>query len=677
MDRKALGIVLAAVAAVAFTALAAVAQEPAPAGDEGLAKDEKGKVVLDWELFRKLTAAERAAEGEPKLTLKWPDVEDLIGVKVEGAKGAELTLDWRQFKALLKWSMEKKKKPAVKTPADYVIASSDYSGTLQKEGAVFELKMDIRVLKEEGWKRAALLPATVALSEAKLPEDCYLNVYGGKYEMLTTGKGAMSVTLKFAVAVTEQAGAYQVQFNTVPSGTSTLKLTVPRQKVDVTVAGAQAVLPMKGKADETVVGASLPSGAPVRITWERALEVVEKVPPKLYAETHTLVAVGEGILTCRERVNLNVLHTGIRSVSLTVPANVSVLEVTGTNVRDWRVTDGKLDVRFARDVIGTSWLDLSYEQSPAKGETAPIAPIIRVEEAVREKGYIGIVALANVEIKAPEHPGATRIDVRELPAEIMRMTNQPILLAFRYIGKELSIPLVAKKHEDVRVLLTIADSGVLTIMQTMDGRRITKVIYNVRNNRNQFLRLKLPQGAEVWNATVAGKSIRPALDEEGRVLIPLVRSGSARMELSSFPVELVYVEKQDDIAASGKMRIELPQASEPVTHFMVQLYLPAEGSYTTGLLGSWSFEGPLRLVERFTSIVSAPPPPAEQVQAEVQAKQLQEQFTRRVEAEAAAAGVTPIRVRLPIRGKSFRFEKILVLDEPLWIAFQYSGWEKD
>ena len=40
-----------------------------------------------------------------------------------------------------------------------------------------------------------------------------------------------------------------------------------------------------------------------------------------------------------------------------------------------------------------------------------------------------------------------------------------------------------------------------------------------------------------------------------------------------------------------------------------------------------------------------------------------------------AAGVTPIRVQLPLRGQAFKFEKILVLDEALWIAFRYAGWE--
>lgn len=667
-------VVAAALAIMALVAAAAVA-EPAE-GPARLEKGEAGKVILSWETFQKLTE-EKEAKEEPKVVLPWSEVEDLLGVKVEKLEGPEMTVTWPQFRALLEWSMEQKKPKKMAMPADFVIASADFSGVLRKEGAVFNLTMKIDLLQEEGWKRIPLLPTTVAVESADLPENCYLNVAGNRYELITTGKGRIEAKLKFAAAVAERAGAFQVNFDAEQSAIATLKLTVPEEKVTVNVAGAQAVLPLAAKEGETVVGASLPSGAPVRISWERALEEVEKVPPKLYASTHTLVAVAEASLTCRERVDLSILHTGIRSTWLTVPEGVSVLEVTGQAVHDWRVADGKMEVRFAHEVIGQTWVSVIYERTTAEEEAAVAIPVLRVAEAIREKGYIGIVALANVEITAPEHPGATSIDVRELPAEILQMTTQPLLLAFRYIGRDPGIALAVKKHEDVRVLLTIADSAVMTVMQTMDGRRISKVIYNMRNNRNQFLRVRLPEGAEIWTATVAGKSVRPALDAEGRVLIPLVRSAGARPELAAFPVEIVYVEMQDLPPEEGSMRIGLPQASEPITHLMVQLYLPAEGDYTKALRRRPNLEGPLRLVEKFSSVRSAPQAPREQVAPEVQAKQLQQQFTKRVEQEAVAAGVSPIHVELPIRGKLFRLEKILVIDEPVWISFSYSGWERD
>jgi hypothetical protein len=59
-----------------------------------------------------------------------------------------------------------------------------------------------------------------------------------------------------------------------------------------------------------------------------------------------------------------------------------------------------------------------------------------------------------------------------------------------------------------------------------------------------------------------------------------------------------------------------------------------------------------------------------------QVASMQQQMNVRVDAEAKAAGVTPIRVRLPIEGKLFKLEKILALpDEKLFSEVQYKGWQ--
>ena len=598
--------------------------------------------------------------------------------------GAELTLNWQQFRALLNWSVAQKKpvqKP-VKLPADFIIASSDVTGTLHEKGATFVLKMGLDILKEEGWKRIPLLPATVALKERTLPKNCYLHVDNGYYELLTKAKGHHDIMLSFAVAVTERAGTHSVRFGAVPSGTSTLELTVAQKDVDIKVAGAQAVLPLENTTGGTTVGASLPSGAPVSINWQRALAEVAKVPAKLYAETRTLVLVGEGILTCRETATVSILHSGVRDVDFTVPKGISVLDVTGTDVLNWNVNkDGKLNVRFSHEVTGSRVVSIVYElaiptpKESDKGKSTCTAPVLSLVGAVREKGYVGVVAQANVEISVGPKAKVTTVDVRQLPADILRMTTQPVLLGFRYIGGGQEVPLIVQKHADVKVLLTIVDTASATVMQTQDGPRIVQMLYSVRNSRNQFLRVTLPsKDAEIWSVTVAGKSVRPARDAAGQVLIPLVRSDA--QHLSAFPVELVYVEKP--IVKPGKkgtVIVKLPATDEAVTHMTLKLYLPAEGDYSSGLFGDDEFEGTLRQVKEFTKLRSAGR--GRPSDAHANNALLQEQFSQRAQKKASDAGVEPIRVKLPLRGKVFNFEKILVLDKDLSVKFDYSGWNED
>jgi hypothetical protein len=680
--RTSLCMVLALVAM-----LAASAPVRAQEGDDTLAPKESGRVILNWKTFQELTKPALAdPEKSPKLTLPWSEVQDILGVKVEDPKiaGAELTLNWEQFRALLNWSVAQKepeKEPVVDLPADFIIASSDVTGILHEKGATFTLKMSLDILKEEGWKRIPLLPATVALEKRTLPDNCYLHVANGHYELLTKAKGKHPIVLNFAVAVTERAGTHSVKFGTVPSGTSTLKLTIAQKDVDIQVAGAQAVLPLDGGADETSVGASLPSGAPVAITWQRALAEVAKVPAKLYAETRTLVLVGEGILTCRETAMVSILHSGVRDVDFTVPKDVSVLEVTGSDVLNWNVTkDGKLNVRFSHEVTGARTVSIVYELAIPKateadsGKSTCTAPVLSLVGAVREKGYVGVVAQANVEITVAPEAKVTTIDVRQLPADILRMTSQPVLLGFRYIGASREVPLVVQKHADVKVLLTIVDTASATVMQTQDGPRIVQMLYTVRNSRNQFLRVTLPsKEAELWSVSVAGKSVRPARNAAGQVLIPLVRSDA--QHLSAFPVELVYVESVAKPGKKGTMSVKLPATDEAVTHMTLKLYLPDEGDYSPGMFGGDKFEGTLRHVEKFTNLRAAAK--GRPIDFRANAVRIQEQASQIAQQKARDAGVEPIRVNLPLRGKIFNFEKILVLDKDLWVKFDYSGWNKD
>jgi hypothetical protein len=672
--RTAKGLMAAALVAMVLliAGTAARAEQKAPAADD------KGQVVLPWDLFKKITGYDEArGPGEAGMfTLSWEEVEGLLGMKIQNMGQAKVRIPWQEFKALLQWSLEQKQKGGP-PPADFAVTAADYQGELTKDGAVFQATFKVSVLKEKDWKSIPILPATVAIQEVTPLPNAYLRLNNNMYEVLTTGTGPMEIKVKFAVAVTEQAGSLALRFDRVPSSTCILDLRVAQTGVDIRVTGAQSVV-KKEEGGATRVAAALPAAQPVQLSWERAIPEAEKVPPKLYAETQTLVAVGDGIIVCRERINFNILHSGVRVLKLKVPDGTSILEVKGDRVRDWRVTQSELSVALSNEALGDYVLNVTYEKPAAAAAVAAATPVLRTVDVVREKGHIGVVALANVELSAPKLTGATAIDVRELPPEMIAMTGQPILLAFRYVADVFDIPLAIKKHEDVSVLVTLVDSAVMTTMQTMDGRRITKVVYNVRNNRQQFLRLTMPEGVDIWSASVSGKSIRPAKDEQKRILVPLVRSEGISSGLAAFPVEIVYVEKTDDPAKkllpAGTLHIELPRASEPVTHLMVNLYLPKEGKYTRPWSSEAWLDGPLTVVKEFRRLMGIPDQPP--IDAQVAANAIQAAAQAQADAAATHAGATPIRVNLPIDGQLFRLEKILVLDDPLFIDVHYSGWEK-
>ncbi len=644
------------------------------------AVDAKGQVTLSWDQFVKITGYDPSKKGGQVITVKWDEIEKLLGVKKIDRVGAAATVDlpWKEFRALLEYSVRKDKTDKAPPPTDYVVTSTAYDGVLSGDNAEFTATMEINVLKEKGWKRIPILPATVALKSSKLPEGVHLNVQGGYYEILTTKTGKIPVTLKFAVAVTKSGGANSLGFTRVVSGSSVITLTVDGDKVDVKVSGAPS-LSVKADRGKTTVAAALPTGRPVQITWERAIPKAPPAPTKLYAQTATLVSVADGLLLCQESVYFNILHTAVRELKLTVPKGVSVLTVSGSGLQDWRVDkNGLMTVTLNRETIGSYALRVAYEQTAAAKGQVPV-PVIRANGVEREKGFVAVVALSNVEIEAGKVVGATSIDASRLPGMLTAMTNQPILLGFRYVGEKISIPLGIRKHGEVSVLVTVADSVVLTGMQLSDGRRMTKATYSVRNNRRQFLRLAMPAGTEIWSVSVAGKAATPGKDSDGKVLIPLVRSKSAASELTAFPVTIVYVHTPGEgktAPASGTLRVDLPVCEVPVMHVMYNLYLPGEGKYTSGWGGGSTFGGPVQVVEGFASMSTSAGAAIVARKPAQQAALMQKRFNKRVDAQARAAGDTPIRVSLPVKGTHFKLQKILALPgDKLWFNVAYSGWK--
>ena len=654
-----------------LAAMGAAAHAAAPKLEEG-----RGTVTLTWNEFVKITGYDPARKGAQVLTIPWAQVEELLGVKVDGkVKGATVNLPFAEFKALLLWSIQRKEADAAPPPTDFIVTSSQYVGQLSEEGATFTLKAKVNVLRKKGWKKIPLLPVTVALTKTTLPAGVFLHSKGGNYELLTDKSGEIDVTIEFAVSVKKAAGINQVGFNRVLTGSSVLDLTIAREQVDVKVASSQSLV-SKTADKKTQVVAAVPSGVAVGISWERALPKVKAAPTKLYAEARALVAVAEGILLCQEMVNYNILHTAVRELNLQVPKGASVLTVTGPNLQDWRADDtGKLQVLLKAEVIGSYSLRIAFEQPSQAAAEVPVIHPLGIE---RERGYVGVVAVANVEIAAGKTQGVTAIDVRQLPGDIVAMTNQPILLAFRYLGSKFTIPLTIKKHEEVGILVTIVDSAVYTAMQLADGRRITKGIFSVRNNRNQFLRLKMPAEAEIWSVSVSGSTVSPAKDEQGNVLIPLVRSSRGARELAAFPVDVVYVETpKKPLPERGELHVDLPicTGNVPVMHVMYNYYVPREGRYTVGW-GESGFSGPLQVVKEFTSLATGAGREVVRVDAAKQARQMEKAFKARVDARTRAAGATPIRVSLPVNGKLFRLEKILVLPgDKLYFNLSYSGWK--
>jgi hypothetical protein len=585
------------------------------------------------------------------------------------AEQVTLTLD--QFLKLYEDTRNREEKPEG-SPLQWAVSSARYAGEVvldsdEPVSAVFDARFRVENLRKPGfWVRVPLLPATVAVRSARIGgQDAPLVLENGWYTLVTDNRGAFDVTVSFATAVTTDNGSSGLTFDLAGSGATEVELGVPATApLDFTIQNA------KLKSDRTVgnrrvVSATLPASGALSVRWQREIPQAEALAPRVYAETHTLVGVGDGVLTARVTVQETILFSGIDRVRLKIPDEMTVVAVDGAGIRDWSMGEGgvlEALLNFAAE--GTYTLTVSLERVVPPGSAALEVPIVEPLDVERAKGFVGVQALGNLELKAGETEGTVPVDVRALPAAIVGITDQPVLLGFKYLGGSATIPLVVEEHEEVDVLVTLLDQAEGTTMFTQDGRRLTQMRYQVRNNRRQFLRLSLPPGAALWSASVAGRAVQPAKADDA-LLIPLVRSVASGGTLAAFTVEVVYVESGDAPRnGRGLFEAELPRADAPTTWVGWTVYAPRRAKVRRK-----SHDGSLRYV----SGLSRPASAAEVYEVSADNQVVQQVAGNLAGAGALGQGAAPVKVTLPVDGQPVQFEKLLALDERLWVSFTYRG----
>jgi hypothetical protein len=595
--------------------------------------------------------------------------------------GGEVTLPWNDFQSLYQKGLAPEKAPE-KSPLDYTLDRAVYNGRLVGKGedayGLFKLTVRGNVHKDKGWVTVPLLSTGAALRSAKIDgKDAAIFLQNGYYTLITDKTGAFTADLEFSTSLFTADGETGLSLPMAPSGATEVSFTVDDDDaLDFEIAGARGQTATTNGRSRTVT-AAVPSLGALAVSWQRALpaEVAEAAKTaRVYAETNVLFGVSEGVVQGTARVNYTILHKGVDTLRVELPADVTVLDVQGPGLREWTQALGApgaagtniITVRLNYEALGAYLLSVDYE----RGLTATsVLPTPKVLDVTREKTWIGVDARSALELVSTGATGAVPVDVRELPASLVGQTDFPVLLAWKARGGDVKIPLEVKSHPDVDMLVTLVDSAVADTLVTPDGRRMTRVRYGVRNNRKQFLRLSLPEGAEVWSASVAGRGVKVAAGEGGGVLVPLVRSDASGGALTGFLVELIYVENGAPLAdGRGELRVELPRADVPTSQLQWTVYFPEDAK-----ISKKHHDGTVRQVEYFSSAPQLPSDARVGPQAQ---GNVQRAANNQDGAGALGQGVEPVRVELPLAGQVHTYEKMLVLDEPLWVSFGYTRRER-
>src|SRR6478752_2428246 len=126
-----------------------------------------------------------------------------------------------------------------------------------------------------------------------------------------------------------------------------------------------------------------------------------------------LFGLGEDMSTVSAEVDMEVVQGAAQQIKLAVPQNVTVNQVPGANVSDWKVEGDTLTVSFLDPVERSAKFVVTGEtRLPNQGAIS--IPVLRILDAERETGGVAVEMLGAGEIKNSRARGLDPADAAAL-----------------------------------------------------------------------------------------------------------------------------------------------------------------------------------------------------------------------------------------------------------------------
>jgi hypothetical protein len=197
------------------------------------------------------------------------------------------------------------------------------------------------------------------------------------------------------------------------------------------------------------------------------------------------------------------------------------VEFTGKDIRNWQKTAGGYVVQLHTPVSGSYTLLATYERPfKPQGETLAFTGA-RPLDAQTEQGHTLIISAYQFQVKPVEvSAGMLSLEPAEVPSEYRLFFDAPILAAYRYPARPFSLSLELSPLAQGNSLNQVVDRASLLTRISKEGQVLTDVRYFVKSRGSPNFRLTLPQGTQLWSATVNGAAVVPVIDKDAN-LIPL------------------------------------------------------------------------------------------------------------------------------------------------------------
>jgi hypothetical protein len=292
---------------------------------------------------------------------------------------------------------------------------------------------------------------------------------------------------------------------------------------------------------------------------------IEALEPWVTVQALQETTVREGQTLVRLGLRYRVENAAVKQFRLRLPGlgdeRARTVRATGSAVSDLvRVPGGDdlWEIRLQRGIAGETDVQIEY-QGPSAGdqktETLAVPEFVGVRQAVQ---FAVVRAGGRLELETGALPrGWARADWSAVPAFLQNRTDRSVpALCFRVAEAEAPLAVAVRRHEVAEALKLRVTHGELATLFSPKGESLTAVDLRVDVLEKSTLRMRLPEGAKLFNTLVNGESVAVVREDDAYLFHVVPNSAGER----AATVRVVYSapsKKGGDVALIGP-RLNVP-----------------------------------------------------------------------------------------------------------------------
>ncbi len=370
-----------------------------------------------------------AQQGGPGTQRKTPRKRRYIYVpyedldKVLDKEKHGVVIEFEEYMRLLRKASKERE---IKPPADWVIQSSRYSGTVGEEQVKFTGELTFSVLKK-GFTKITLPFGAVGITTVKLDgKPANVILARGGYALIMSGKGTHTLSLSFATPLKREKRGKSLGLRIPPAPCTTVTLKVPG-KAEVEISPDIFSKTYSPEDDITTVEV-FAGGKDFVLAHIAAQEKKSELEPFITSRAQNLLHLDPKTVKVQWFTTVNVYRGEISSLAINVPKDFRVVELACPEMLDWSEKEEgaakQVILNFREPVKATTTITLSLEKNLPEDMIVKV-PVISIAGALTAKPLIQILPSREVAFEVTEAKNLNEITPRGGTATLVNVPSAP------------------------------------------------------------------------------------------------------------------------------------------------------------------------------------------------------------------------------------------------------------